>query len=281
MSDNDARIQFDNEALRAIAAALDVKTPTDNGGIPFAVVPDGYVLHNLRDLLPIKPKPQNLKQKVQINDVQSFIAYVNDFKVDDSRLFGQRASTGYGGTIQAFLDYHSPRVDGQNHCEHVVTFTPALSEQWKRWSGIHNKAQSQSDLAYFLEENLLDVAEPSGATLKEIAESLEAKKTGDFKQAVRLDNGAVRFMYNETIEARAGQKGDMDIPSKIKLGIPIFENGPLYAVEANFRYRLDGGKLIFIVSLHRAEFIHDDAWKEIGTLIGEQTGKAIFNGFIS
>ncbi|MFF1876041.1 DUF2303 family protein, partial [Kitasatospora herbaricolor] len=123
-------------------------------------------------------------------------------------------------------------------------------------------------------DRALDVVEPDHATLIEIATTFEAKQKADFGSAVRTDSGAVQFAYTETVAAKAGQKGTLEIPKQLRLALRPYIGGPIYYLFAQFRYRISSGGLLLGYAIERPENILEAAFSDIVTEIrGGRTDK--------
>jgi uncharacterized protein YfdQ (DUF2303 family) len=261
-----------NDLIGSLHAAAEVKHPDADGkGVPFVLVPEGYTVEDVEGML---PKPVITRRAVRLLDSSSFIRYVNNFKLENTILFANDQETG-GPTVKGVIDY--PSKNQAEHGAHTVTFAPTLSEQWKRWTALSGKPQSQAAMAAFLEENIIDVVEPVAADLMEVCLSMEATMKGAFRSGVRLHNGNVQLTYSETTEASAGD-GRLVIPEKIVLGIPVFEHDDAYRVEAWLRYRINEGKLLLIIELHRKKFILDDAFAHFVSKIETETSLPVLFG---
>lgn len=258
-------------ALAAGVALGDAHSIPDTpipGGI-YTVVPKDYRIESLETYL---PRPLRVRQKVELHDTESFIGYVIEFeKGGASRLFFDCEQE----TFVAILDYHD--VAAANWCGHVATFKPRRSVEFQTWLGKNKNQMGQVDFARFLEDNLPDVVEPEGATLLEIALTLEAKKEVSFASGVRLQTGQIQFTYDEEIRGTA-KKGMIEIPDSFVLGIPIHENGPAYKIPVRLRWRLHEGKVVFWYEIARPHRFVSDALKEIRERVEGQTDLAVFSG---
>ncbi|WP_342640913.1 DUF2303 family protein [Rhodoligotrophos ferricapiens] len=266
------------EMLRnGIAASF---APIDNpSGGKTLLVPEGYRAENLPPIDP--PLSDHIKQRITLLDTASFIAYVNDFKTAETRIIADNQALGF----QAIFDYHGrPRIEQSQGTParraHRASFSPVKSEQFARWSAINGKATPQLEFAHFLEENLPDVAEPDGASLLEVALKLEASKKVEFVSGTRLNDGSQQLTYAETVETKAGQKGELRVPSELTIAIPIFFGGPVYSMKAFLRYRISDGKLHFIVDLHRLRYAVEMAFADFRTQIDAGTKLASLLGKI-
>ena len=238
-------------------------------GVPAVILPEGYELKMLEHTLsaPVRKKGVTL-----LNDADSFIAMVNDQKVEGStRLF----STINPPTFTAVFN-HNGSEPGWG--DHRARYNAPLSPEWVAWTEIDGKQRNQVELAQFIENNLVDVVKPDGATLLEICRTLEAKKKVNFSSAIRLSDGSHQFTYEEDVQGSA-QKGAMAVPEQFSIGIPVFENGEKWAIDVRLRYRIqDGGKLTMWLELIRPHKVIDQAVKELRQRIAEATGLQMLNG---
>lgn len=131
---------------------------------------------------------------------------------------------------------------------------------------------SQADFANFIEDHLEDVLTPSGQELLSIATDLEASSSGGFKGKVNLDNGSVRFSYQDEVETT------VDIPRNLTLGIPLFEHGDRYRLGARLRFIISGGSVKFKLLFTNLQDAKDQEFERIVQEIEEKTSKVIYRG---
>lgn len=126
----------------------------------------------------------------------------------------------------------------------VLQFTPTPG--WQRWVNAHKASNlTQVEFAELVEDGLTEIAEPAGADLLEMAQTMQASTSASFRSAHRLTDGRVQFAYVEDINATAGADGTLTIPSSITLVVAPFEGAAARPVKARLRYRMNGGKLSF------------------------------------
>ncbi len=211
----------------------------------------------------------------------SFTAYVNLHEQSGrTTLYANREA----GTIEAVLDDHAggdvsqdlAAVAGWGRHRARLTLTPTTA--WLAWTAISGQPLPQLGFAEFLEDHAADIREPQAAQLLEIATTISATSGAVIKAARRLDNGQVQFAYEETIEARAGQAGTLQIPQRIVLGLSPYEGMDPFRVEARFRYRLNSGALRFTVLLDRPDEIQRAAFSQVLTKVAEGVDLAILHG---
>lgn len=240
----------------AISAGKQLMGPKviDVAGVPTLVTHRDSSVSKHEELL---PKPLALKQNVRVHDAESFLKYFQNFADKDSHIFVDIENAKF----KAVIDYHqsagSPRWN-----RHTVSFTCPTTPEWNAWKRNSGQRMNQSEFALFIEDNLLEIVEPSGAEMLEIASSLQAKNDVSFSSATRLDNGETQFSYKEDVNGSAGINGQLQIPQSIKLGLTPFRGSETYQVEARFRYRIKDGNLMMWYDLVRPHRIHEDAIKD-------------------
>lgn len=211
----------------------------------------------------LMPNPIRKTASVDFKRPESFIFYVNAHKIDTQTAVYIRESNECLA-VKAVIDDNQVSANGiAAWGSHSATYTPELSREWKTWMTENGSQSRQAQFAHFIESNLLDIAQPAGADLLEIVKTLEAKKSVKFKTGIRLDNGDTVFQYEETTDSKAGEKGQFQIPQTITLAIPVFNGGDPYQLEANFRYRIEDGKLTMWYELVRPHKIVEHAMETI------------------
>ena len=237
-------------------------------GAPVLILPQGM---NVKTFETTMLAPMRKKGTVTLNDAESFVAVVVDQKTDYTRLF----STISPPTFTAVFNHNA---DGAGWGDHKAQYNAPLAPEWKAWTGIDGKKLNQVEIAQFIENNLVDVAEPEGATLLEICRTLEAKKKVTFASSIRLSDGNNQFTFSEEVQGSA-QQGQLSIPEVFVIGVPVFENGEKWRVDVRLRYRIEeGGRLVMWVELVRPHKVIEEAVKELRARIAEGTGLAILNG---
>ena len=138
---------------------------------------------------------------------------------------------------------------------------------------------NQLAMAQFLEENRLDIRSPDAAAVIEIAHTFEATQGVNFKSAIRQQSGDRTLGYDVTTGAKAGQKGDLSIPEKLGLSIPVFtDDGTEYPMEAFFRYSIEGGSLALRYELIRPHKVLELAILDARNAIAVQTALYVHSG---
>lgn len=241
----------------------------------YAVVPAGG---RFQDLEGLAVKPPYAKARVTARTVQSLIDFTARHKTGATTVFADVET----GVCEAVIDFIG--ADGEPaHKAQRCVYTAPFSEEWKRWTAFSGKQSTQEAFALFIEENREDVVSPDGATMLELAKTLDAKKKVTFKSGIRLDDGSVDLSYSdETTASGGGIGGKIAIPTEIELGLPVFFGGDRYKVKAFFRYRIVEGKLVMWLDLHRVKHIRDAAFGDIVTKIRDDlAGVPVYEGALA
>ena len=217
-----------------------------------------------------------IEQIVRLETEDSFVSYVKQFAKETTRLSYCKGSA----TFTAVFDYHSPAGNGTpGRKAHKAVLSLGHSDAWNAWIGINELNLGQVQFAEFLEDHLGDIRSPDGATMLEIASTLQVNRKVSFTSAKRLDNGTVNFAYQEDDSAQAGVKGTFAVPQDIVLGLVVFDGDTEgYEVKAKFRYNLDTGKLTFKVKLLNLDRVVELATADIVERIQAATNIEIWRG---
>jgi uncharacterized protein YfdQ (DUF2303 family) len=243
---------------------------------PIIVFPRGESVKSLAHLM----APTRKKAKVTVHDYQSFIAYVKKHR-EPGRTALFAVVTETAGVFTAVLDYHEENTEiigKPQYGDHVCVLEMRHTPEWVRWVNNSGTPKSQVDMAQFLEDNRLDIKEPEAAKIIEIAKTFEATQGVSFKGAVRLQNGDRRLDYNVQTGARAGEAGNLEIPERIELSLPIYVNGPEYGISAWFRYSIDNGVLRLRYELIRPHKFIELALAEAGNAIEKELEMTLHKG---
>lgn len=239
-------------------------------GREFLVVPDGATIRDVSDEHSLNvTKPRYIKQAVTLQTQDSLVEYVNRFKGDETVLFADIGANA----ILATVDYHGK--DKAAHVAHRAMLTLPFSEEWGLWTRISGKLMPQLEFARFLEENGADVRAPDAAELLEACRDLQAHRKVNFTKAVRTSSDNENFEYTD--ETKATTKAGIELPTKFKLGLPVYFGEPDTEVFAFLRWKLDDGQLTLGIQLHRAEHVRQAVFKQIVADVSERTGcSAVF-----
>ena len=210
------------------------------------VLPAGHQVHVV-DLEKQRSTPRRKTGTVTLRNTDSLLRYLAHADDATWAYIDEKAHT-----ITAVLNDHEAAGDA-GWADHRAVLQLTTTVPWQRWTAVDGKAISQVELAELVEDRIVDIAEPAGADLLELAQSLQATKSVEFRSDQRLANGAVNLKFVENIEASAGRDGSMVIPTKITLVVAPFQGADPVPVQVRFRYRLVAGKLSFVLIIDQRD----------------------------
>jgi uncharacterized protein YfdQ (DUF2303 family) len=206
---------------------------------------------------------------IDVDSIESLVAYAEDFKSYRSRLFASRSQQ----KLTLIHDWNESSVEEGDGgwANHRAVMPLRITDDWRDWLAISGKAISQRHFAEFVEEHLDTIQEPSAAEMLTIVTTISGMRNVKFTNVVVLANGDRQLQWEETTDAKSA--GDKRVPSEIKLRVPIFfgaEEDTTMEIKALFRYRIDNGALSFEVKLLHADKVADVAFRAIVDSVRER-----------
>lgn len=239
--------------------------PIEVGGI--YLVPNGSGGLSIADTDQYAENPRRVSAARVVTDAASFVAYVNRHALAGTEVYAHTNTS----TVVAVIDSHqstdgpTPALPGWQ--KHTLKLALEKSKAWLAWEAADGKLFDQQTFADFLDDRYLDVIDPAPAVLIDIARTFQAKTSVNFESGFREGSGDVTLQYVEDTKAKAGQKGDIEIPARIQLALRPYVGGPIYSIWASFRYRLNAGHVALGFRLERPENILEAAFADIVTEI--------------
>ena len=190
-------------------------------------------------------RPHRTRRKVTVTDVASLVLYATgQAEARQLELWADEASATVVAVLNAPEGPETP-----NWTDHRATLALRSSPEWRAWTEVSGKLLGQEELAEFVEDHSADIVRPEPAVMLELAQSFHARSKVAFEATRMLDSGRRALEYRETVEARAGRKGEIAIPATIDLALRPWEGCDAYRVSARLRYRISDGVLRIGVKL--------------------------------
>lgn len=209
-------------------------------------------------------EPRRKRGTVAVRDVASFAQYYSKHASEHSEVFADLDAA----TVTAVLNAHTE--DGADWQDHRLALVMVKTPQWVTWTTANRQMMSQATFAEFIEDNAADVAPGGPATaadLLEMAQKFQAHTKVQFSSGKRLKSGETQLVYSETVEAKAGERGTIEIPNDFELALAPFEDCAPYRVKARFRFRLADGAV-------RMAYHLDDPARTFRDAVGQVVAKA-------
>lgn len=179
-------------------------------------------------------------------------------------------------SVTAVLDAHTG--DAARWEGHRLTLSLAKTDAWRQWLELDGKLMGQEQFAEFLEDHLPELVDPDAATMLEIAQSFQAATKVEYQSGTRLATGQRQFQFVETMNAKAGQKGQLTIPEVFAIALVPFEGSAAYKLTARLRYRIVDTQLRIGYKLERPADTLTAAFGDVVTAIGEAIEQPVMNG---
>lgn len=234
----------------------------------YLIVPDGYTAKDVTDPHGLFPRtPAYIKQRVEVQAVDSLVEYANKFKTGNSMLFADIMAN----SITGLIDYHNADQKAAN-VAHAVTMALPYSEEWKLWTGIDGKLMDQLSFARFLEENNPDIAQPNAAELIEAARDLHAMRNVKFTKVVRTDSDNENFTAEDSTTLGSNKTGsNVELPRQFTLRLPIYFGESAIDMTAFLRWKVGDDGMSLGIKMWRPEHIRQAEFKRIVTDAAERT----------
>ena len=265
-----------NNAQAVIDAALRGSEPVTLGEHTIGVVvpKDGDLV--LVDVAEKDEKhaghPRRKRGTAAVHDAASFVAYIGKHELDETEVWADVQRAQIVGVINAHGDTSAGWGD------HRVTYSVKHTPAWQAWAASDGKLLSQSDFAELIENRSVDIIRPSAADMLELAQTFQATIGVNFESSKQLSSGERVLEYRETVEAKAGRKGTLEIPKDFELGLIPFEGADPFKVTARFRYRITDGALRVGYRLNRPEDVVREAFESVVKQIEDGVDAPVYRG---
>lgn len=253
-----------------------------------------YIPHDLEAIAGKHlPKPRRPAGVSVHTTLESVIAHALRHRATESAAF---CDMGASPGIVAVYNYQpaaeaaSPDPHGSWR-DHRAAYRFPLSTQWERWTQASNGSLSVAAFAELLESGIGDVriadddaprlpgvTYATPAELLTLAQGLAVRVEQKVINQTRADNGTSVLMFGEEHETRDTAGQPVKVPNGFLLGIPVFVDGPLYAIPVRLRYAVRERSITWRIVLHDAETAKRDAVKEAAKAFGDATGLPMFFG---
>lgn len=264
--DNDAQVIVDTAFAAAEAERVEA------GEILSVMIPAGG-RQEVIDLERYLDAPRRPRGTATLHTGQSLAAYVNEAgDKDDTSLYADVEKHSIVGVLN---DDHGAAAGWRDRRAQLTLRT---TEAWDTWTAADGKPMSQTDFAELVEDRLIDILNPPGAELLELAQTLQVNSKVNFRQSNRLADGQHQLTYEETNEASAGTLGQITVPPTFTLLLQPFEGSDTQEVTARLRYRVREGRLAIGYRLERPLDVLAEAFNEVLAQVESDTGLTAYHG---
>lgn len=296
----EAVIEFAREELGTSVQSFD----TETGDAQLLLHPRGLSVIDVAKTFEYRlANPRRRIQRTTLTDERSLIAHVLRYKSDSSTTLFASMVDG-SPTLTAIYNDHEPTDMGSEglagglpgFADDRAVYAFPISKPWRTWIAADQENLPQAVFARLIEDNVLDIADPSiagegakafvgaiGASfaspskIMEVSRGLSLTVTEKVTQAVSLATGEVQLSYASTHDGPNGA-GSMKVPGAFLLAIPVFEGGALYQIPVRVRYRSKEGAILWSLVPYRAEATFEHAVREVCDRVAAATSVPLFYG---
>lgn len=225
-------------------------------------------LENVADLFErYREHPRRKSGIANVSTLESLINIIDRHKTDNSAIF---ANTNWEKpSITAIFDYHENKNGGlADNLKHRAHYEFPLSEEWQAWVKINGKPLDQVAFAEFIEDHIAELSAPDAAEAEDyrrmfgskvaypnelvaLSRGLQVHAETRVKSNVVLQSGEGEITWDE--EHRDAQGNKITVPGMFILSIAPFFMGEATRIPVRLRYRVAGGKVIWICQLYRPD----------------------------
>lgn len=261
-----------------------IETHTSSGTTKLESIKEEFDKYRLR--------PQRREGSAQLDSLDSLVEHANRFKDEHSALFADREEP----SLTAVLNYHEKTAAGQPRFgDHRGVYAFPLSKQWQTWTGRDGSVFGMQEFSEFLEENVVDIADPSAldaetrqqlvgklelsiatpAQVLTAARGLDIRVSQVVKQVHKVASGEVSLTFQET---HGAPDGILKVPQAFMLKLPVFELGDFYPLGVRLLYRMKGNAITFSYRLLTPVRLLEHAFGLACKKAQKETGLPLFFG---
>lgn len=227
--------------------------------VPQLVIVPAGAIPTMPDLEKWRAAPTRRTGTYRPATVEAFSAVTELYANDATTVWVHPTS----GRVVAVFDDNAAEDPGWG--QHRADLQLRATPEWLYWANADKTMLGQEAFAEHIEGGLEEIVTPDAADLLEIAQSFHATKDSTFRSQTRLASGETQFQYDEQLQATAGAKGDLTVPTVILLAIAPFIGEDRYKITARLRFRLSSGRLTIGYFLDRPESVLQDALEGVAS----------------
>lgn len=276
--------------INTITAAASPSTIDDSQRFHGVVVPDGgrFELVDLeKHLEQFRDRPRQKGGTYTAHDADSFVAYLGKHGLPETEVWADATASRLTAVINAhatdtFLDENgADAVDadrGAGRGDHRLQYAVSHTAAWRAWTAKDGQLLDQHTFSELIEDRAVDIVRPAAADMLELAQTFQATIGVTFESSKLLSSGERQLEYKETVESRAGRRGQLEIPKDFDLALVPFEGAAAYKVTARFRYRITDGNLRVGYRLERPEDVLREAFLDVVKHVEDAIEAPVFRG---
>ncbi|WP_031465984.1 DUF2303 family protein [Sciscionella sediminilitoris] len=211
----------------------------------------------VRHLEQFMPAPQRARGGAVLHDLPSFLTYVNRLGAPETTIWAHERV----GTVSAVFNDHGGSTPGWR--DHTARLALQPDPDWQLWTNSDGSLGDQEWFAEHIEDTAHTIRNPDAATMHMIAMTFKAHSKAEFNRSTRLESGDVALTYSEETTAKAGGKGNIEVPERFAIELRPFVGAEPQQLIARLRYRIRDGGLRIGYKLLRPDEARRQAFETI------------------
>lgn len=214
------------------------------------------------------PAPRRQRGTTKLASPDGFVRWVASHAGDSVDLYADPHSNTR--TLTAVLNPHRP--DSPSWEDHRAELPALLDPRFARWLAVHTKVIRQAAFAEHVQECAADIAQPAAMDLLEVAETLALNVGAEVSSAQRLQDGARRFVFKESVDATAGYDREVEVPDTLLLRVPVFFGQDPLEVGVRLLYRKVDQGVGFLVQIVDLDLLLMEQFEALTDDVAERLG---------
>ncbi len=258
----------DRAGSQIATLSLSTAIPGVPSTIPVFVDRKSGTVSNVADLFErYREHPRRKSGTAKVATLESLISLIDRHKTEHSAIFAE--TNWEKPSITAVFDYHEATNGGlADNGKHRAHYEFPLSEEWKAWVKINGKQLEQVEFAEFIEDHIAELSAPDSFEAEDfrgkfgfkvaypnelvaLSRGLQVHAETRVKNNVVLQSGEGEITWDE--EHRDAQGNKLTVPGMFILSIAPFFMGDPTRIPVRLRYRVSGGKVLWICQLYRPD----------------------------
>ncbi|MDX1101899.1 DUF2303 family protein, partial [Sinorhizobium medicae] len=258
----------DRAGSQIATLSLSTAIPGVPSTIPVFVDRKSGALSSVSDLFErYREHPRRKSGTAKVATLESLISLIDRHKTEHSAIFAE--TNWEKPSITAVFDYHEAKNGGlADNGKHRAHYEFPLSEEWKAWGKINGKPLEQVEFAEFIEDHIAELSAPDSMEAEDfrgkfgfkvaypnelvaLSRGLQVHAETRVKNNVVLQSGEGEITWDE--EHRDAQGNKLTVPGMFILSIAPFFMGATARIPVRLRYRVSGGKVLWICQLYRPD----------------------------
>lgn len=232
------------------------------------LLPPGYTVEFFDEL---KSQPRRIKCNQKFSTVESFVEYLNNFKIDDMSIVTGNCRNVYknqgGELFTAVIDYHSDSFNPA-WCNHSVSLEAITDKDWILWHENEKVRMTQRDFIHFIEDNAQSIAAPDIAGIIEKVRKVTV--TNNQKLSHKVDD------ESESTQAEGSVVLNSGVPETMSLALRPFLFSDKYSVSARIFVHTGEARPYISYQLVKSDKVSEAVFNEWADKIAKDTGLEVY-----